>query len=73
MDRMVVGLVADPGLCTNIAQGLAGDLPATLNEAIDHGTDWHVEVISEALPLDADGKVQVWKKSSRLKADKDWD
>ncbi|MFE0761783.1 hypothetical protein [Streptomyces smyrnaeus] len=55
----VLGLIVEPGMADETARRLADDLPAALEEAdgshsrSDGG--WRVEVITEFLPLDAEG------------------
>ncbi|MGE2833963.1 hypothetical protein [Mycobacterium sp. SMC-4] len=70
---MTVGLIADPGLSTKIAEALSADLPAEFARQISDQVDWKLEVCSRALPLDDDGNIEVWKRSSEVKRDQQWD
>ncbi|HEX2213546.1 MAG TPA: hypothetical protein VHH12_08870 [Mycobacterium sp.] len=70
---MTVGLIADPGLATKIAEALADELPAEFARTISDQIVWKFEVCSRALPLDEDGNIEVWKRSSEVKHDQQWD
>ena len=52
---IVVGLVADPGLCTRVAETLAGDLPGVLSRQVSNSVEWNVRLSTDIIPLDAYG------------------
>ena len=70
---VVVGLVTDPDLPTEIADKLAEGLPRILARSVSDKVRWDVRVLSKALPLDEDGNVEVWKHSNEVKSDEGWD
>lgn len=69
---IVLGLVADPGLPTEIAQGLVEGLPERLQREADGTVDWQVEVSSESLPIDASGDLTVLSEGTSM-PDRGWD
>lgn len=73
MTTRTVGLVADPGLSTTIAESLADRLPAELAGQLDGRVNWHVEALSRSFPMDEHGNVQVWAHSDELKKQYGWD
>lgn len=68
-----MGLVADPGLPGDLAQGLSKALPAKLREGVDAGVAWEVRVAREALPLSEDGEIRLSASASRLCEREGWD
>lgn len=56
---VVVGLVADPGLCTKIAHRLTTELPAALSQHVSDKVSWHVSVTSDAVPVDSSGEISL--------------
>ncbi|HET7414583.1 MAG TPA: hypothetical protein VFI97_02670 [Arthrobacter sp.] len=73
MHKITLGLVTDPGLPTDIATAIADGLPAVLEERVSDQVQWTIELHSEALPLDGDGRLFIWKHSDRLKREYGWD
>lgn len=69
---VVVGLVADPGLPTEIAEAVAPGLPDLLAHQVDDGVTWQVEVSSEALSLDDSGELMI-PESGQSMHDRGWD
>jgi hypothetical protein len=63
---VVVGLVADPGLPGDLAQGLTDGLPAELRGQVDADVAWEVRVVREALPLSEEGEILLSASASRL-------
>jgi hypothetical protein len=43
----VLGLLADPDLPAELAEGLAGELPGLLRERVDDRVAWEVRVVCE--------------------------
>jgi len=70
---VVVGLVADPGLPGDLAQGLSNSLPRELRRLIDADVAWEVRVVREALPLSEEGEIRLAASASRLCAQDGWD
>lgn len=73
MKTITLGLVADPGLPSDIAEDVIGDLTAVLEERVSDQVQWKVDLHSEALPLDGEGRLFIWKHSDRLKQEHGWD
>lgn len=70
--RVVVGLVADPGVPTDVAEALADRLPDALSRRVDDALAWHVEVASERLHLDDDRQLTVLHDGTSMQ-DRGWD
>ncbi|MEV6793216.1 hypothetical protein AB0M87_14705 [Streptomyces sp. NPDC051320] len=67
-------LVADPGVASEIAQGLAGDLPQQLRRRVRPDIDW--QVTARAAPLIADEQLDVSSAAGVVRPhlpDCDWD
>jgi hypothetical protein len=47
--KVVVGLLADPGLPADMARDLAAELPEVLKERVDDRVEWSVRVVTEDL------------------------
>lgn len=73
MQKIVLGLVTDPGLPTDLAEDISDDLAEVLTQRVSDQVQWKVEVHSEALSLDGDGRLLVWRHADRLKRDNGWD
>ena len=71
--HFVVGLVADPGLPTNVVQALADGLPGQLAGRLGDDVTWRVSVSSEALPLDQEGQLQLRHGAQRRLPEWGWD
>ncbi|MDQ0096009.1 hypothetical protein [Paeniglutamicibacter psychrophenolicus] len=71
--KIVVGLIADPGLPLSLALGLKTSIPATLERELDSGMPWEVEVKEFSLPLDDQGEVELNAHSGRLRELNGWD
>jgi hypothetical protein len=48
-EKVVVGLLSDPGLPAEIARDLAAQLPELLKERVNDQVDWEVEVVTDDL------------------------
>lgn len=70
---ITVGVVADPGVPTEIAHRIADGLPGEFSVRVDRDLDWCVEVRSEALPLSADGRIEIAAKAKEKKSAEGWD
>ncbi|MCD2186933.1 hypothetical protein [Actinomycetospora soli] len=70
--QLVVGLLADPGLATDLVDRVAADLPATLGSALpDHR--WRVETASGPVGLDSEGLLPMLRRGAALRRDHNWD
>ncbi|MET9630465.1 hypothetical protein ABZX92_23640 [Lentzea sp. NPDC006480] len=59
MQRTVVlGLLADPGLATDIVQDVAGDLPRRLSRDVDGDVEWRVVPVCDQFAADEHGTVR---------------
>ncbi|PXY22235.1 hypothetical protein [Prauserella muralis] len=68
-----VGLLTDPGLPTEVAGTLAGELPGELTERVGGGIAWHVDHRQEPMTLDDDGEVPLARIAQRMRAKHGWD
>ncbi|CDP87417.1 MULTISPECIES: hypothetical protein [Mycolicibacterium] len=73
MQKVTVGLVADPGLSAKIVEALSPKLPAVLAKDVRSDVRWIVQSCSQALPLDEAEDVAVWKHGDQLKSQRRWD
>ena len=71
--KVRLGVVADPGAPSDIAQRLPGVLPDLLSERVSQAVDWEVHVVREALPLDAHGVLPLLAEAGRRKPEAGWD
>ncbi|RRO14197.1 DUF2267 domain-containing protein [Saccharopolyspora rhizosphaerae] len=67
-----VGLVADPGVPTEIAERLAEELPDELRDKVAD-VDWQVRASSEGLPLSEEGTIEIAAKASEMGRSDRWD
>jgi hypothetical protein len=70
---VVVGLVADPGLPSDLAQNVSKALPSHLHQQVDGDIAWEMRVVREALPLNQDGEIKLSESAARLCAWQGWD
>ncbi|MEV0085455.1 hypothetical protein [Saccharopolyspora sp. NPDC050642] len=70
---ITVGVVADPGVPTEIAHRIADGLPGEFRARVDQDLDWSVEVRSEALSLSEDGRIDIAGKAQEKKSSEGWD
>lgn len=71
--KIVVGIVADPGLPLSLAMGLQDSLPSLLSKNLDPGMGWEVRVRAFSLPLNELGELELNIHSERLRHDSSWD
>lgn len=71
--QVVVGLVADPGLPTEIAQRLCRTLPYVLSDRVSDKVAWDVRATSEELTLDADDRIPLETKAREKVPAEGWD
>ncbi|WP_433802157.1 hypothetical protein [Actinomycetospora sp. CA-084318] len=70
--ELVVGLLADPGLATDLVDRVAGDLPGDLGAALpDHR--WRVETARGPVGLDSEGLLPMLRRGAALRRDHGWD
>lgn len=72
-DRMLVGLVADPGLAAAVADRVADELPAMLGQEVSNSVTWEVWVCSEALPLNDHGDIPLAEVARERMLREGWD
>ncbi|MHC9291508.1 hypothetical protein ACRCUN_03530 [Mycobacterium sp. LTG2003] len=65
--------MTDPGLSTTVVESLTATLPALLARTVSDEVCWTVAVHSYALPLEADGNIEIRKHSDELKSRHGWD
>ncbi|MDJ0315476.1 hypothetical protein [Arthrobacter sp. H35-D1] len=71
--KIVVGIVADPGLPLSLAMELQDSLPNLLTRDVDSGVAWEVQVMAFSLPLDTFGELELNIHSERLRHESSWD
>ncbi len=70
---VVVGLLADPGLPTDLARQVAGELPGQLESEVEVPARWEVRTKSRAVSLNADGELPMLEIGEQQARDEDWD
>ncbi|MEB3371390.1 hypothetical protein [Saccharopolyspora mangrovi] len=71
--RIAVGIVADPGVPTEIAERLAQEMPDELRSRVAEDVDWRVRTSSEELPLGDDGTIDMAEKAAEKGRSEHWD
>lgn len=71
--RVVVGIVADPGIPSMVANNISGKLSRVLENRILHEVQWDVHVSSEELSLDAQNRIAIKTKAQNILPDRGWD
>lgn len=71
--RVTVGIVADPGVPTEIAERLAEEVPDQLRSRVSEDVDWRVLASSEELPLGDDGTIDIAEKAEEKGRSEHWD
>ncbi|SFQ24548.1 hypothetical protein SAMN05421810_105332 [Amycolatopsis arida] len=69
----VVGLLADPGFATELADQLAAELPEVLDRRGGDGFRWRFEVVSEPLALDPDNNLRLVETARDWRPRRGWD
>lgn len=72
-ERVVIGLVADPGLPYSVAGRIAERLPSLLARWVDPDVCWRVDVRCEAVPLVDDGEIPILRMADDLVPSQHWD
>lgn len=70
---VVVGLLADPGLPTDLARQVADELPRQLASEPDMPDRWDVRTKTKALSLNANGEMPVIQIGEQQSRDENWD
>ncbi|MEJ2870985.1 hypothetical protein WCD74_24695 [Actinomycetospora sp. OC33-EN08] len=70
--EVVVGLLADPGLASDLVARVAEDLPDALDGAVS-GYRWRIETAGGPVGLDAEGLLPMLRRGSRLRQEHGWD
>lgn len=69
-----LGVVADPGLPSDIAGALVDErLSRLLGDRVSDEVEWQVQLVREALPLNAHGTVPILDLAAERKPDAGWD
>lgn len=71
--RVVVGVLADPGLPSEVVSGMVEDLPGMLDHGIGGSVEWRVDFRTQPLVLDEYGNVPITKLAERLRDRYGWD
>ncbi len=71
-DEVVVGLIADPGLASDLVALVATELPAALDAAVS-GHRWRVETARGPVGLDSEGLLPILRHGGALRARHGWD
>ena len=71
--RVRVGLLADPGVPTDLAAGLVPDLPGVLAAQVDDATEWVVSTETHEIPLDEQGLVPLESLAQEHRDRQEWD
>lgn len=72
--RLRLGVVADPGLPSKIAEAIGAQrLEALLPQRVTDTVQWHVQVAHEELPLDEDGTLPLLDEAARRMPESEWD
>ncbi|GAA3737852.1 hypothetical protein HDA32_005378 [Spinactinospora alkalitolerans] len=71
--KTVVGLLADPGLPTKVAEGLVRELPDRLSQRVGGRVSWEVRVVSEALALDEHDSIPFLEIARERRPREGWD
>lgn len=72
-DKVVVGLVADPGLPSELIAGLVDDLPDVLARRVDPDVAWTVQVRSHPMTLDASRTIPIVRLAQEVLPREGWD
>lgn len=72
-DEIAVGLVADPGVPTELARGIADELPDQFRARVDQHADWRVHVRSHEVSLGEDGRLPIAEHGEQARVDEGWD
>jgi hypothetical protein len=70
---ITVGLEADPGVPTRLAHELAAALPPLLSHKVSGNVDWRVQVRSDELILDDQGRIPIERRARERMPAEGWD
>ncbi|WP_406691560.1 hypothetical protein REH65_05570 [Saccharopolyspora sp. ID03-671] len=62
--QIAIGIVADPGVPSELAERLAQEMPDELRARVAEDVDWSVRTSSEELPLSDDGTIDIVEKAA---------
>ncbi|WP_199430068.1 hypothetical protein [Qaidamihabitans albus] len=71
--EVTVGLLADPGLPTELATALVDELPGALSDRVSDQVRWRVHVRSEPLTLNEHGKIPLVQNAREKRSREGWD
>lgn len=72
-ERIVIGVLADEGTAAEVAEWLAGRLPAALAKRLSPDVEWEVQVCEEPLLLDEQGHIPMLRLAETRKPSHQWD
>lgn len=70
---VVVGLVADPGLPSELARRIERELPEVLRRRVNDRVEWELTTVSEELPLDSEDRVPIVTAAHEKLTEHAWD
>ncbi|EID55495.1 hypothetical protein [Saccharomonospora xinjiangensis] len=70
---VVVGLLCDPGLPSDVVNAFVGDLEHDLSEHVSGAVTWEVRMRTESLRIDEDGTVPIVRLAQVLRPELGWD
>ncbi|TQM13428.1 hypothetical protein FB558_0170 [Pseudonocardia kunmingensis] len=71
--RVRIGVLADPGVPTQLAEWLVDELPASLRSAVSDEFDWVMTSRCEPILLDEDGRIPITELAARHRRAREWD
>ena len=71
--RVRVGLLADPGVSTDLAAALVPDVPGVLAAQVDNATEWVVSTETREIPLNEQGLVPLESLAQEHRTRQEWD
>lgn len=72
-DKIIVGLVAAPGLPQNLAYILENELPETLSEYINSDVEWKINLTIDPLTGSAESVERIYEKTNDYNQSNKWD
>lgn len=70
---VVLGLVADSGVCAALAGRVADELPDALGRQVSEQVRWEISVSHEAIPLDENGEIPLADHAHDIMSREGWD
>lgn len=70
---VAVGIVADPGLPSELARRVERELPEVLARRVNDRVEWQLSTVSEELPLDSEDRVPIVTAAHEKLTEHAWD